>query len=188
MSIHVLTSDEMRAESLGAAIARDHGSIEHLRAGWSVMFGPVTRLLFLQSVDPEGAPPAPPSPDDSDGLQARKRQWLREHSPHRPTGEGVTVFELRTYDVRIGQGERFLALMLAALPIRERYSRNFGVWESLSGRLGQVLHLWGYRDLAERDSVRAQLKHDTDWTAYIATILPMLETLDTTILQPLPRC
>ena len=98
------------------------------------------------------------------------------------------MLELLTYDVRPGQGARFLPLKLENLPLRQSYSPNFGVFLSLSGRQEQVLHLWGYRSLDERAEVRARLREDAQWNAYTAAILPMLQNLTSTILTPLPHC
>src|SRR3546814_10853738 len=143
--------------------------------------------MFLQEAR-DGIPPALPPAPARFALERRESQWLQEVSPHRPAADDVTVFELRRYDVRTAQGDRFLKLMLGALPIRQKYSPNFGVWMSVSGRREQVLHLWGYRDLDERNAVRAQLKGDAEWGAYTATILPMLQTLSSNILTPLLSC
>ncbi len=186
--IQVLTADTVRAEQLGAYVARDWGDTPGLRAGWSVGFGPVTRVLFLQALGEDGEPPPMPVPAQGFGPELRERQWLREVRPHVPGADGVSVFELRTYDVRSGLGACFLRLMLGALPIRETYSKNCGIWESLSGRHEQILHIWGYRHLDERNQVRAKLKADPAWQTYTDTILPMLQTLQSFILNPLPHC
>lgn len=186
MAIHVLTSDTVRAEDLAAYLAHDWRGADRLQAAWSVAFGPVTEVMFLQEAG--GTPPALPPAPDRFALERRESQWLQEMSPHRPASDGTSLFELRRYDVRTGQGDRFLELMLAAIPIRQKYSSNFGVWQSLSGRREQVLHLWGYRDLGERNAVRARLKDDAEWVAYTQTILPMLEKLNSIILTPLPSC
>ena len=186
--IQLFTADTVRAEQLGAYVARDWRDTPGLRTGWSVGFGPVTRVLFLQSLGEDGEPP--PLPVAADGFlpELRERQWVREVNPPGAGSDSISVFELRTYDARAGLGAGFIKLMLGALPIREKYSRNYGIWESLSGRHEQVLHLWGYRSLDERDQVRAALRTDPDWQAYINTILPMLQTLQSFILNPLPRC
>lgn len=183
--IQLLTSDSVRAEQLGDYVAQDWRSVEAVRAGWSVGFGPVTKVLFLQDAAKLPALPAAP---DRFMLEGRERQWLRVVRPHRRDVEAVGLFELRTYDARVGQAEAFLELMLKTLPVRERHSPNCGVWESLSGRHGQVLHMWGYSNMDERNAVRAGLKADPEWQHYIATVLPMLQTLNSTILTPLPLC
>jgi hypothetical protein len=185
---HLLTTDTVRAEALGGYIARDWSATAGLKAGYSVAFGPVTRVLFLQELGQGGASPAPPAPIDASLLETRHVTWLRERAPHRAVDADVTVLELRSYQARIGLGAEFLDLMLSNLPVRERHSSNFGVWEPISGPSERVFHLWGYRDLAHRNAVRARLKDDADWARYIGTILPMLSTLESTILHPLPRC
>jgi hypothetical protein len=188
MNIQVLTTDTVPAHQLADYIAQDWHATPGLRAGWSVAFGPVTEVLFLQSLGAGSAPPSAPSVHDGIVLEGRRRQWLQEVKPHQPATEAITHYELRTYDARIGAGAHFLELMLGALPIRERHSRNFGIWTSLSGRHEQILHLWGYRGLRERDTVRANLKLDPEWQSYVATILPMLQVLHSTILIPMARC
>lgn len=185
MTTQILTVDTVRAQDLDLYLRHDWTATPGLLGGWSVAFGPVTQVLFLQSVDDTSGGEGPASAAAGFALERRERHWLQEISPFHPIGD-TALFELRTYDVRAGQGDRFLDLMRGSLPVRQRYSANFGIWRSLSGRLEQVRHLWGYRDLAERTAVRAQLKHDTEWGDYIRTILPMLETLQSHILAPLP--
>ncbi|KQX23469.1 MULTISPECIES: NIPSNAP family protein [unclassified Sphingomonas] len=187
MTIHILTSDLVPAEQLGAYIGQDWSAAPNIRAGWSVAFGPVTRVLFLQEQDGL-EPPAAPIVPSAFVIERRERQWLRARSPLHPSPADFGVIELRTYSARMGQGDRFLDLMLRMLPVRQRHSPNVGVWSSLSGRCEQVLHMWGYRSLDERAAVRAHLKEDQVWGGYTATILPMLEELQSVILTPLPNC
>jgi hypothetical protein len=185
MTTHLLTKDTVRADIFADHLARDWKLCRALLGGWSVAFGPVTQLMFLQEVTEVGELPLPPTPEDPAILEARDRQWLREINHLRFADEGITHYDLRTYDTRMGEAQRFLDLMLSALPIREHHSRNCGIWSSLSGRGERVLHLWGYRGLDERENVRAALKQDRHWGAYIATILPLLQSLESIILQPL---
>jgi hypothetical protein len=187
-SVQLLTADTVRAEQLGAYVGQDWRGTPGLRGGWSVGFGPVTNVLFLQALGEDGEPPPLPACAGSMVPELRKRQWLREVKPYSQGADGVSIYELRTYDARAGLGSDLLKLMLGALPIREKYSANYGIWGSLSGRHEQILHLWGYRNLEERDQVRCRLKADPGWQDYITTILPMLETLQSIILNPLPRC
>ena len=187
MTTRLLTRDTIRAEHLAGRIGSDWTNVDNLLSGYSVAFGPVTELLFLQACPDATRLPEPPTPIDPVIIESRNVELLRERAPHRRADETVNVLELRTYDARPGQGAKFLELMLAALPVRERYSSNFGVWEAISGRNERVHHLWGYRDLVERDRVRGQLKLDPVWGKYISTVLPMLSNLNTVLLNPLPK-
>lgn len=188
MTVHVLTTDTLRAEELGGYVAADWSGTPGLSGAWSVAFGPVTQVLFLQKLAGNWASDGaalPPLPASGVEPQQRDRELVRAFSSHQRPESHVRVLELRTYDVRAGQAELFIELMTAALPLRQRYSPNYGAWASLTGRLGRVRHLWGYASLAERDEVRFRLKEDAEWGRYTATILPMLEVLKSTILHPL---
>lgn len=183
MSVELLTRYTIRANQF-AAVLKAPVAADRI-ASWSVMFGPVTQLLFLQAIPPGGEPPEAPLPDDPAIVERQERQFLRQVRPYQHPDPAIRLFELRRYQTRVGEAERFVSQMIGALPIREGHSLNCGVWTSLSGPHGEVLHLWGYRDLAHRDEVRAALRKDEEWGRYIGRILPLLQTLESTILQPL---
>ena len=46
------------------------------------------------------------------------------------------------------------------------------------------MHLWGYDSLDDRARRRAALMADPDWRAFLAEILPLLETQESRILLP----
>jgi len=46
------------------------------------------------------------------------------------------------------------------------------------------VHLWGYDSLDDRTARRAALMADADWRAFLAEILPLLETQYSKILLP----
>ena len=183
MSVELLTRYTVRADRF-ADLLKAPG-IDKVIASWSVMFGPVTQLLFLQAIPPGGEPPETPLPDNPATIERQERQFLCQVRPYRHPDPAIRLFELRRYQTRVGEAERFVSLMIGALPIREGHSPNCGIWTSLSGPHGEVLHLWGYRDLAQRDEVRAALRKDDEWGRYTGRILPLLQTLESTILQPL---
>jgi hypothetical protein len=74
--------------------------------------------------------------------------------------------------------------MLPALAWRERHSPNIGVWVPCTGNLDEVIHLWGYEDLAHRMRARAASFEDPDWTAYLPTVYPMLTRMQSEIMIP----
>ena len=52
------------------------------------------------------------------------------------------------------------------------------------GPLNQIIHLWGYTDLNERQRCRNLLKQDPRCTEYLAMIMPLIEPQESRILTP----
>ena len=61
-----------------------------------------------------------------------------------------------------------------------------GYYRSEIGGLNQVIHLWAYVDLAERQQRRTELLADEDFRAYIRKITPLLVNQESRILVPAP--
>ena len=78
------------------------------------------------------------------------------------------IVELRTYTVKALRTADFLALYeQAALPLQRKYLGHLiGFYVSEVGPLNQVLHLWGFDSLAERERRRAQMEQDPGWAGY----------------------
>jgi|TARA_B110000014_G_scaffold240696_2_gene208972 hypothetical protein len=73
------------------------------------------------------------------------------------------IYEVRTYDLKprsIVQAEEAFA---EALPHREKYGPIAAFWHTEIGPLNQIIHVWAYENLAERDSVRAAAGKDPNW-------------------------
>lgn len=151
-----------------------------LTGAWTCEFGDLNRLLTLCALASPGSPPANL---EAAGQVAYERRLLELVRPLQLEGPAAVV-EFRTYSVRSGQRRAYLDLMLPALPIRERYSRNIGVWAPLSGDLDQVVHLWGYADLGARMQARNAAFADPDWGRYIATVYPLLARMNSQVLVP----
>lgn len=81
------------------------------------------------------------------------------------------LFELRTYTVAHGKMDDYLARYEQhALPILKRHlGRLVGCYLSEIGPLNQVLHIWGYESLADRERRRAALESDVEWIAFKLT-------------------
>jgi len=72
------------------------------------------------------------------------------------------------------------------MPVREKYSRIVGLWQTEAGQLNEAVHLWAYRDLNERAAVRAKALADPEWQAYLGKSLPLLVDQKAIILVPAP--
>ena len=54
------------------------------------------------------------------------------------------------------------------------------------GPLNQIIHLWQYDDLSDRERRRTALFADPAWLAYLAKIVPFLDTQESKILRTPP--
>ncbi len=78
------------------------------------------------------------------------------------------IVELRTYTVKPLRTADFLQLYeRAALPLQKKYLGNLiGFFVSELGPLNQVIHLWGFDSLAERERRREEMEADPGWSLY----------------------
>lgn len=96
------------------------------------------------------------------------------------------IVEERTYTTHPGQWRRYLALYEAeGLAIQRRIlGRMVGYYHTDIGELNQIVHLWAYEDLNERAERRARLMEDPGFLAYVARMLPLLQSQSSRILRP----
>ncbi len=78
------------------------------------------------------------------------------------------IVELRTYTVKPLRTAEFLALYeRAALSLQKKYlGQLIGFYVSEVGPLNQVVHLWRFDSLAERERRRQQMEEDPGWALY----------------------
>ena len=60
----------------------------------------------------------------------------------------------------------------AGMPARTKLSRFGGFWRTEVGTLNQIIHVWPYKDVNERDHVRAEAIRTGVWPPKIADIHP----------------
>jgi len=79
------------------------------------------------------------------------------------------IVDLRIYTVRPGQVENFVALYCDyAWPLQQKYlGRCLGWYTSFDGVLNQVVHLWAYDSMADREKRRAEMATDPAWRDYL---------------------
>ncbi len=78
------------------------------------------------------------------------------------------IVEMRTYSIRIGAMRDFLVLYAGeGLAVQTQHlGAPLGYYTSEVGELSQVVHLWRYTDMADRDRRRAAMESDPRWLAY----------------------
>ena len=100
------------------------------------------------------------------------------------------IIEHRTYSFRPGTLEGWLAFyQTEGLPIQERHlGQLLGVYVSEIGRLHQVVLIWAYANLAEREARRSAMSADPAWQAYIRAVweLDAILTQDVMVMKPAP--
>lgn len=95
------------------------------------------------------------------------------------------IVEKRTYTFHPGKLQEFLTLYeKEGLPIHTRYLPLVGYFTTEIGTLNQVITMWGYADMAERDERRARLYADPEWIAFGPKTTPLIQTMETQILRP----
>ena len=96
------------------------------------------------------------------------------------------IVEMRTYTLKVGQVGNYLKLYEAeGLETQTRIlGRLLGYYASETGDVNQVIHLWAYDDLADRQRRRAALFADPVWLAYIPKIVDLIATQESKILNP----
>ncbi|HXG03635.1 MAG: NIPSNAP family protein [Candidatus Rokubacteria bacterium] len=168
--------------------------------GWTTEFGTLNQYVHLWSY---------PSLDERARLRAelaRNDEWTKGYLPQiRPMllaqenkilvpvlplkrpADGPHVYELRWYRGHVGRIGEWLELFKAIMPVREKYSKNVGVWQTDMGTLNEAVHLWAYRDLNERAAVRARALQDPEWQAFIGKATPLLQEMKSVILNPVPH-
>jgi len=95
------------------------------------------------------------------------------------------IIEKRTYTFHPGKVQEFLALYEAeGLALHTKYLPMIGYFVSDIGTLNQVVTMWGYKSMAERDKLRAQLYSDPAWIAFGPKTTPFIQKMETMILKP----
>ena len=99
--------------------------------------------------------------------------------------ETTVIIEKRTYTFHPGKLQEFLALYEAeGLALHTKYLKLIGYFVSEIGTLNQVITMWGYDDMQQRDDLRAKLYADPAWIAFGPKTTPYIQTMETAILKP----
>jgi hypothetical protein len=165
------TEAESRSQQLLAVWTAEYGLLNRLYSLWE---GPASALSPLTKAEPT-----------QDWLS--RERIARALTPRRPLRQDLLaqpVLELRTYAAKPGCCDAFVQALLAALPHRERYSPNAGLWTTRERGTDLVYHLWTYSSLEERMAARQGSQANAEWSAYRASIRPLLHALQASLLVP----
>ena len=95
------------------------------------------------------------------------------------------LYEMRTYRVKVGTVPQYMRLVEEGIVIQREHLGNLvGYFTSEIGTLNEVVHIWAYSDLVDRQRRREELAMDPRWQAFIPKIQALLETMESKILVP----
>jgi hypothetical protein len=99
------------------------------------------------------------------------------------------IVDHRTYTLRPGAIADYVKLYeTKGYPIQTKHlGKPLGWYTSMDiGPLNQIVHLWGYEDLADRAKRRAAMQADPEWQAFVKEASQMIMTMENKILTPAP--
>jgi hypothetical protein len=73
------------------------------------------------------------------------------------------IYEFRTYTLKVGSVAEVEKRFGEAYEYRKKYSPLAAFLHTEVGPLNQIVHIWGYNDLAERAKVRAEASKEANW-------------------------
>ena len=98
------------------------------------------------------------------------------------------ILEHRTYTFKPGTVDRWMKKYeTEGLEIQKRHLNRFvGVYVTEIGHMHQIVLMWSYDSLADREARRAHLNADPDWKRYIAEVWEMnaIQQQDVKIMNP----
>ena len=96
------------------------------------------------------------------------------------------ILEVRTYTMHPGKAGAWLEYYEKnGLPVQSRMLGRLIFITSEIGPLNQIVHMWAYDSLADREQSRAALAKDPDWHAYLKNSPPgLLVSQESKILNP----
>jgi len=145
-----------------------------LAAFWHTDVGPLNRIIHVwpyESVDErdrirkDARDDVHWPPKISEFVVAQESKILHAAPYSPPLGEAKlgNIYEIRTYTVKVGSLGEMVATWGKYLEERLKLSPLAAVWYSELGPLNQFIHIWPYKDAAERDCVREASMKLSSW-------------------------
>jgi hypothetical protein len=93
------------------------------------------------------------------------------------------IYEIRTYEIAPGSLAEVEKRFGDAYEYRKKYSELTAFLHTELGPLNQIVHIWGYRDLAERARIRGEAAKDANWPPKIREFI---RTMKSEVVMPFP--
>jgi len=86
------------------------------------------------------------------------------------------IYEIRTYRIAPGSLAEVEKRFGEGYEHRKKYSELAAFWHTEIGPLNEIVHVWGYRDLADRARVRAETAKDPNWPPKIREFIQAMRS------------
>jgi NIPSNAP len=100
------------------------------------------------------------------------------------------IIDHRTYSLHPGKLNKWVELYeKRGLPVQQRHlGRLIGFFVTEVGPLNQVVFMWAYDDMGDRERRRAAMAKDPDWQDFLARVeeLGALQHQENKLLAPVP--
>lgn len=95
-------------------------------------------------------------------------------------------YEIRTYRIKTGAVPAYLKLVQEeGIALQQQHLGTLvGYFYSEIGPLNQIVHIWAYPSLDEREERRQRLANDPAWIAFAPKIQALLEEMESKIMKP----
>src|SRR5881275_1047726 len=148
-----------------------HLKHSQLGAFWHTEFGPLNQVVHVYPYDGlqhrtrvraalAQDPERNALPGGQDLIVAQEAEIMNPAPFMRALGSrdygAGNVYEMRTYTYAPGDIPKVLDAWAKAVPAREELSPLAACWTSEIGELNRFTHIWVYKNLAERDRIRAE--------------------------------
>jgi len=120
-------------------------------------------------------------------LHRRTNQLLIQFDnwPYPIERSGFNIYEMRSYKLKSGKvGEWHYNWANIGLKCRDPSELVTGMFTN-AGELNLVHHFWCYKDLEERDQIRAKAWEHHRWGEHIRNTTPMIKQIESRLLKPL---
>ncbi|MFO1144566.1 MAG: NIPSNAP family protein [Amaricoccus sp.] len=93
--------------------------------------------------------------------------------------------EIRTYRLRNGGVPAYLAAVAEGIAIQRRHLGTLlGYYASEIGPINQIVHIWAFASLDDREARRTRLNADPEWQAFLPRIRDLIVEAETKIMKP----
>lgn len=117
-------------------------------------------------------------------IQKQEIRFLNPAIDFTPPTTTGNIYELRHYQAQTGRAAEFINHFKDIMPVRRKYSDPVCLWQGEAPFPNNVLHMWSYSSMQERDEVRDKAGADPEWRKFLGIAPTLLSNMESIILVP----